>query len=83
MKPHFVYDTESPKRPVNLSANADLLRIAKEAGVNLSKTFEEALLEKTRQSLEAQWKEENKEAIERYNSRIAAQGVFAARKRRF
>ena len=83
MKPHFVYDTEAPKRPVNLSANSDLLRIAKDAGVNLSRTFEEALLEKTRQSLEEQWKNESREAIERYNSRIEANGVFAARKRRF
>ena len=73
----------APKRPVNLSANTDLLRVAKEVGVNLSKTFEEALLEKTRQSLEAQWKEKNREAIERFNSRIESQGVFAARKRRF
>ena len=83
MKPQFVYDTEAPKRPVNLTANSDLLRIAKNAGVNLSKTFEEALLEKTRQSLEQQWREENREAIERYNTRIEAHGVFAARKRRF
>ena len=83
MKTQFVYDADAPKRPVNLNANADLLRVAKNAGVNLSKTFEEALLEKTRLNLEAQWKEENKEAIERFNSRIETKGVFAAQKRRF
>ena len=83
MKTQFVYDEESPKRSVNLSANTDLLRIAKNAGVNLSKTFEEALLEKTRQKLEEQWKEENRDAIDIFNSRIERDGVFAARKRRF
>lgn len=83
MKAQNVYDQGVPKRPVNLSANADLLRIAKEAGINLSQVFEEAVLVKVRESLEEQWREENKEAIAAYNARIERDGVFAAHKRRF
>ena len=83
MKSQNVYDQEAPKRPVNLTANTDLLRIAKSAGINLSQTFEEAVLAKVRMSLEEQWLEENKEAIASYNARIKRDGVFGARKRRF
>jgi antitoxin CcdA len=83
MKTQNVYDAESPKRPVNLTANADLLRIAKDAGINLSQTFEEAVFAKVRMSLEQEWRDENKEAIASYNARIERDGVFGARKRRF
>ncbi len=83
MKAQNVYDEDAPKRPVNLTANADLLRIAKGAGINLSQTFEEAVLEKVRTSMEVQWLVENKEAIESYNARIERNGVFGASKRRF
>ena len=83
MKAQNVYDQEAPKRPVNLTANADLLRIAKSAGINLSQTFEEAVLERVRISMEELWLEENKEAIESYNARIERDGVFGANKRRF
>lgn len=83
MKAQNVYDQEAPKRPVNLTANADLLRIAKSAGINLSQTFEEAVLERVRMSIEEQWLEENKEAIESYNVRIGRDGVFGANKRSF
>ena len=83
MKAQNVYDKDSPKRPVNLTANADLLRIAKGVGINLSQTLEEAVLEKVRASMEEQWLVENKEAIESYNARIERNGAFGASKRRF
>lgn len=83
MKAQNVYDKDAPKRPVNLTANSDLLRIAKSAGINLSQTFEEAVLERVRTSMEEQWLVENKEAIESYNKRIERNGVFGAGKRRF
>ncbi|PNU20533.1 acetoacetyl-CoA synthase [Geothermobacter hydrogeniphilus] len=83
MKAQNVYRPEAPKRPVNLTVNEDLLRVAKQVGINLSRTFEEAVLVKVRKALEEQWREENKQAIASYNARIEKQGVFGARKRRF
>ncbi len=83
MKTQNMYDQEAPKRPVNLNANADLLRIAKSTGVNLSQVFEEAIRVEVRLRLEKQWREENREAIDSYNARIERDGVFGARKRRF
>lgn len=83
MKSHNIYDVEAPKKPVNLSTNSDLIQHAKAAGINLSKTFEEAIVIKLRAKLEEQWLAENREAIETYNQRIETDGVFAADKRRF
>lgn len=83
MKPQYIYDIGASKRAVNLNANSSLVRRAQEAGINLSKTFEEALFDKLRKTLEAQWLEENQRAIFAYNSRIEQHGVFGASKRRF
>lgn len=83
MKTQNAYNPEASKRSVNLSANSDLLRVAKSEGINLSQVFEEALAERVRKHLEGKWLAENQEAIEHYNARIERDGVFAARKRRF
>ena len=83
MESRYIYDVGAPKKPVNLTANADLLRNAKGVGMNLSQTFEDAVLAKLRTILEDQWLAENEDAIAAYNSRIGKGGVFAANKRRF
>ncbi|MDX2494570.1 MAG: type II toxin-antitoxin system CcdA family antitoxin [Desulfuromusa sp.] len=83
MRTQYIYNVDAPKRPVNLTANADLLQNAKGAGINLSQTFEDAVLVKLRETLEEQWLADNKEAIAAFNLRIESDGVFAANKRRF
>lgn len=83
MKLQHVYDVDAPKKPVSLSANSALVSRAKKAGLNLSQTFEDALVDKLRKTLEEQWLEENRQAILDYNSRIEQHGVFGASKRRF
>ena len=83
MRNLYIYDVDAPKKPVNLTANADLLQNAKGAGINLSQTFEDAVVVKLRVTLEEQWLAENKEAIKAYNLHIERTGVFAANKRRF
>lgn len=83
MRTQYIYDVDTPKKPVNLTANADLLKSAKDAGINLSQTFEDALLVKLRVTLEEKWLAENQEAIAAFNDRIKRDGVFAANKRRF
>lgn len=78
-----IYDPSAPKRPVNLSANSDLIRCAKEKDVNLSETFEEAVLVKLRARFQQDWLAANKDGIEAYNERIERNGVFAAKHRKF
>ncbi len=83
MRTQYIYNVDAPKKPVNLTANTDLLQSAKGAGINLSQTFEDALLVKLRTVLEEQWLAENKEAIAAFNLRIERDGVFSTNKRRF
>jgi antitoxin CcdA len=68
---------DAPKKATNLSVNSDLLRQAKEYGINLSATFEKSLEEMVRKEKEKRWLEENKEAIEENNRRVAERGTFA------
>lgn len=71
------YDHQAPKRPANLSINADLLAKARDLKINLSATLEQALVEVLRQRQREQWLAENQAAIDAYNQQIEAQGVFS------
>lgn len=83
MEAKQVYDRTAPKRSVNLNANSDLLRRAKEEDINLSQTLEEALATRLRAKLEERWLAENKEAIASYNEHIEKDGIFGSGTRRF
>lgn len=73
----------TPKKSTNLSINSDLLRQARERKINLSQLLESSLVELLRQRKGVSWREENREAIEEYNRRVAAGGVFSDGLRRF
>ncbi|MFJ2684414.1 type II toxin-antitoxin system CcdA family antitoxin [Pseudomonas sp. NPDC087342] len=71
------YSVHAPKRTANLSINGDLLNKAKELGINLSATFEYALIEVVKQIQCMQWLEENRKAINAYNEHVETNGVFS------
>lgn len=71
------FQTDAPKRPVNLSLNSDLLRLGNELGLNLSSVAEEALANAVNAHLAERWVVENQAAITAYNRRIETQGVFS------
>ena len=77
------FDPNAPKKPTNLSINADLLRLARESQINLSQTLEQCLAEMMREQQRRKWRDENREAIDAYNRRIASSGVFSDGVRRF
>ena len=77
------YDSTAPKKAVNLSLNADLLRMGKELGLNVSSLAEEALGRAVKAGLAAAWLRENGPAIQGYNERVARDGVFSDQVRRF
>jgi antitoxin CcdA len=77
------YAKDAPKKAVSLSVNSDLLRQAREAGVELSEVFERALEEETRALKRARWLVDNAEAIEAYNEHVARDGVFSDGLRKF
>lgn len=77
------YDPKAPKKAVNLSINADLLARARGIGLNLSAEMEARLEDVVRQAERARWLEENREAMEDHNRRIAERGLWSDGKRRF
>ena len=77
------YDTQASKKSTNLSINSDLLQQAKNHRINLSKALEQRLVEMLLEEKRREWREENREAIEEYNRRIEAGGVFSDGLRRF
>jgi antitoxin CcdA len=77
------YNTEAPKKPVNLSLNGDLLKVSKDLGLNLSGLSEEAIAKAVRARLAEIWLSENAEAIQSYNKRVESQGVFSDGLRNF
>jgi len=72
-----VYNPHAPKRPANLSVNADLLSKARELDINLSATLEQALAAALRDNQRARWLADNKSAIDAYNDHIEKHGVFS------
>ena len=64
------------KKAVNVSVDAELLTIAKETGINISKVAEEALRKATEPERIRRWRAENKDVIESYNAYIERNGIF-------
>lgn len=71
------------KTPTNLSLRDDLVRRAKQLGLNLSDILETALAEAVRRAEREAWEAENREAIDAYNERVAKHRVFSDDWRRF
>ena len=78
-----IFDASAPKKNTNLSINSDLLQQAKEHHINLSQALELRLAEMLRDEKRRDWQKENREAIEEYNRRIEARGVFSDGLRQF
>lgn len=77
------FDVLAPKKATNLSINADQLRQAKELNIDLSQTLEQHLAEIVREARRKQWLAENQGAIDAYNQRVEANGVFSDGLRQF
>lgn len=77
------YDREAAKQPTRLQVNSDLLEKARELGVDLATTLEEALALEVHRRQRETWLEENREAIDTYNQHVAQYGVFSSGLRGF
>ena len=77
------YNANAPKKSANLSINSDLLQQAKDHKINLSRALEQRIVEMLLEEKRREWGEENRDAIEAYNRRIATGGVFSDSLRRF
>lgn len=80
---NYLYNSEAPKKPTNVSINSDLLEKAKGLSINLSATLERALAEQLRIKQREQWLTENAAAIQAYNQFIETNGTFSDSVRKF
>lgn len=71
------------KRPINLSLSSKTVDMAKELGINLSQTVDAWLSEEVKRRYWERWREDNREAIDEYNVRIATEGLPLAKYRTF
>lgn len=68
------YDVHAARRPVNLTANSDLVnRVRKEKG-NLSALFEQSMVIFLAERELMRWKDENQAAFSSYNRMIEERG---------
>jgi len=77
------YDRTAAKKATSLPVNSDLLEKARELGVDLAATLEEALALEVHRKQRETWLEENREAIEAYNELVTQHGVFSTGLRGF
>ena len=75
--------SSQPKKAANLTVRADLREEARARKINLSQTLEVALAAELKRQREAEWLEQNKEAIEAYNRHVERDGLFSDRFRSF
>lgn len=65
------------KRAANLSVDGELLEKARALGINLSQVLDSELRRLVREAEATAWLEENREAIEAYNKRVAEEGLWS------
>jgi antitoxin CcdA len=74
---------EVTKRPINLLVNTQTLERAKALGMNLSQTVDAFLSAEVERRYWERWNDDNKDAIDAYNLRIAQEGLPLSRYRSF
>jgi len=77
------YIKSSPKRPVNLTIDADLLKKAKELDIQLSSEFENLLERLVAEKKHEIWQNEVRDSIETYSAYIEKNGTFSDGLREF
>jgi antitoxin CcdA len=66
-----------PKRAVNLSVDAEVLKVAKEMKINLSRALEDTLRRATEQERARRFYEEHKASFDAHNAHIERNGTLA------
>ena len=64
-----------PKKPVNLSLSADVLKAARELGINVSQVCDKHLREVVKGEQARRWRAEHAGYISAYNATVDAEGL--------
>jgi len=73
----FSYNTNAPRRAVNLTANSDLVSMVRSENGNLSQLLEQTMITFLAERELDRWKKQNKAAFDSYNSMIAERGSLS------
>jgi antitoxin CcdA len=71
------------RKATNITLPPEMLREAKENGINISSVTEQALRQILEQLRQRHWEETNREFIDEYNRRIETQGTALGQWRKF
>ena len=71
------YNSQAPRRHVNLTANEELVDLVKKEKGNLSSLFEKSMIVFLSERELERWKEKNNAAFESYNRMIEVRGTLS------
>jgi antitoxin CcdA len=71
------YNTQAPRRPVNLTANSDLVEQVRSKKGNLSALFEQSMIHFLTELELKNWKTENKASFDSYNRMLEERGSLS------
>lgn len=74
---------KTSRKSTNVSLPTDMVIEAKSLGINLSRACESGLSDALRSERRRRWQEENREAVEAWNTWVAENGLPLARYRQF
>lgn len=74
---------DAHKKKMSLSISEPLAALAKQLDINLSRAAENGILQEVRRRTDEAWQAQNRAAIDAYNRRIEAEGLFAEEHRNF
>ncbi len=73
----------APKKRTTVTVDGEILKAAKAAGLNLSRTLEQALTAALRDKRRRDWRADNDAALEEYNIQIRGRGALRSDFRRY
>lgn len=74
---------DAHKKKMSLSISEPLAALARQLNINLSRAAENGILQEVKRRRDEVWLAQNQSAIEVYNQRIEAEGLFAEEHRTF
>lgn len=73
----------APKKRTTVTVDGEILKAAKAAGLNLSRTLEQALTAALLDKRRRDWRADNDAALEEYNIQIRGRGALRSDFRRY
>lgn len=78
-----IHTPTSTKKATNITLDGDLLREARDLGVNVSRAAEQGVQQAVAHMRAERWQQENADALQDYNDWVTAHGLPLAKYRQF